>query len=144
MTRFWKVVAVVGVFVAVAVVGVLVYGGDDTERDPSTARTSSAQPAAIPPFTQDRATEISTSLAAGDEASFRSAVAVPVEQPLNPDLVAALSSATPIFDLATITELADGAVTVEADVMGPAPARWVVYLIWDGSVWKISATGVVQ
>jgi FlaG/FlaF family flagellin (archaellin) len=135
-------VGLLAVVAAATVAVVLLLSGHWSSEATGPQPTSSAPAppsASAPPLTEERAEQFSTALASGDEASFRSVVALPQEQALDPGALQAF--ADPVdFDLATFSPIDGTTATVEATVRSGTPESFVVYLLREGDEWLIVAT----
>ncbi len=138
--RKMMMLAAVGILALAALVAVLlVAAGGSSHHASSAGPTPTVTPA--PPFTPGAAAALAASLAAGNDASLRKAVAIPARQQLDPHAAAELRALTPIsFDLATFRASDATNATVDGVIAHPRvrqTARWTFMLVYVDGRWKL-------
>ncbi|MFD9698230.1 hypothetical protein [Lentzea sp. NPDC059081] len=106
---------------------------------PPHAPTTQAPPA----FTQAEADTLVQEASSGDETRLRDAVALPPDQPLNPDASARLRALAGLtIDATTFHQEADDVAIVAATWQQPGStqSRWSVRLVRTDQRWKIAFT----
>jgi hypothetical protein len=101
------------------------------------ATSSSAQP---PPLTAERAQQLQTGLASGNEPATRGVVAIADGQTIDPAVVTALALYPVTFDTTTFATDNDGTASVTATVASNPPTAYTVFLVAVDGKWLITAT----
>lgn len=103
--------------------------------------TAAEPPSPSPsPLTAERAKQLQSGLASGDEATTRTVVAVGDGQAVEPAVVASLAQFPITLDVGTFVTAGDGTGSVSATVASTPPTRWTVYLVYVDGQWLISAS----
>ncbi|MEU5695920.1 hypothetical protein [Actinosynnema sp. NPDC020468] len=138
MSRRWWGILVLAFGFGAAVVGVVV----SAEPEPLAGRALAAPGGYTPPLTESAAKSLANDLTSGDLTRVRTALAVPVDQPLDDGAVTGLKALAPVlFDVGTFHDDANGTARITAEVGG---RPWTVRLVSDAGRWKVSGTEPVR